>query len=115
MYDTIVFSLSVDGGPPQDINFNAANMNQLAGLFLIGNTFSFMQSTTDLLDGTHNPPNPSFYVSALAYVSCSDINISCAPPPPPVPIPAAFPLLASGLAGLGFLGRRKRKATATVA
>ena len=33
------------------------------------------------------------------------------PAPSPVPLPAALPLLAVGLCGLGFIGRRKKKAS----
>lgn len=33
----------------------------------------------------------------------------------PVPVPAALPLFATGVAALGYLGRRKRKAAAAIA
>ena len=57
--------------------------------------------------GTYNGPgcfncgtNPGFEGVALD------------PPPPSVPIPATLPLFASGLAGLGLLGWRRKKAAA---
>ena len=82
------------------VSFALANA---IGLSLIGDTFKFMQLTG----------NPSFYVSALAYESCGPTGAGCAPPPP-VPIPGALPLFATGLIGLAWLGRRrKRKSTAT--
>ena len=40
---------------------------------------------------------------------CSDIKITVGDGPSDVPVPAALPLLISGLAGLGFASRRKKK------
>jgi hypothetical protein len=71
------------------------------GLSLTGDTFKFMQLTG----------NPSFYVSALAYEVCGPPGAACAPPQ--VPIPGALPLFATGLIGLAWLGRRRKRKNAT--
>lgn len=93
---TVEFLLSVDDGAFMSINFLLANTQLLS---LEGNKFEFMQKSN----------NPTFYVSALSYESCGP-NGGCAPPPGEVPLPAALPLFASGLAGLGLAGwRRKRR------
>jgi fibro-slime domain-containing protein len=52
---------------------------------------------------------------AERHTTQSNFNITTSlaldtPPPAPVPVPAALPLLASGLAGLGWLARRRRTA-----
>jgi hypothetical protein len=82
--ETIKLKISVDGGSWMDFLFNNANNNLLS---LVGKEFSFMQA-----DGS-----PTYYVGAVAVSA--------------VPLPAALPLMASGLALLGFFGLR-RKSTA---
>ncbi|MFO1091584.1 MAG: hypothetical protein U1E46_18565 [Hyphomicrobiales bacterium] len=79
--DNLVFDLSVDGGAFQQVKFSTAN---LLGLSLVGKVFSFKQDTGD----------PEFYVSGLSISS--------------VPVPGAALLFASGLMGVGYLGRRNR-------
>ena len=66
-------------------------------------SFGFTGTGSDVLSiAAYN--NPSYY-----YVD--DVSISGGTTPPAVPLPAALPLFATGLAGLGLLGsRRKRKA-----
>ena len=84
---SIVFQMMVSGPGcvgTCDTWFNVLfqDANNMA-LNLTGTTFSFMQAAQ----------NPEFYVSAVTTV----------------PVPAALPLFASGLAGLGWLSRRRRK------
>ncbi|MFO1091528.1 MAG: VPLPA-CTERM sorting domain-containing protein [Hyphomicrobiales bacterium] len=85
----MIFDLMVGNGPWQTIKFGDAN-NDL--LNLTGVLFSFRQHID-----TTGVNQPEFYVSALSVK--------------PVPVPGAVLLFGSGLAGLGYLGRR-RKATA---
>ena len=83
--ETINLKISVDGGSWMDFLFKDANYNTLS---LVGQEFSFMQATG----------GPSYYVGAAAVSA--------------VPLPAALPLMASGLALLGFVGRRRKAAVA---
>lgn len=55
-----------------------------------------------------NVTSISFHDSGRGNVRIDDLNLST-PIVSTVPVPAALPLLASGIAGLGFLGRRRRK------
>lgn len=55
-----------------------------------------------------NVTSISFHDSGRGNIRIDDLNLST-PIVSTVPVPAALPLLASGIAGLGFLGRRRRK------
>ena len=72
-------------------------------------TITFIATTASTLiafSGSGSPEGGSTSYLGLDNVSLSD-------PPSPVPLPATLPLFATGLAGLGLLGwRRKKKALA---
>ncbi|MEO9575797.1 MAG: VPLPA-CTERM sorting domain-containing protein [Tateyamaria sp.] len=53
--------------------------------------------------------DPGTAVTSYANVNWSGI-VNLASTPTPVPLPASLPLLTVGLGGLGFIGRRRRKA-----
>ena len=55
-----------------------------------------------------NVTSISFHDTGRGNVRIDDLNLST-PIVSTVPVPAALPLLASGIAGLGLLGRRRRK------
>jgi hypothetical protein len=82
-----VFQIAIgDGGTFQDVTFGAANTGALLALNLTGDVFRFRQKTGQ----------PEFYISALTAV----------------PIPGAAALFVTGLAGVGYLGRRRKAAAA---
>jgi len=83
-----IFQIAIgDGGAFQDVTFGAANTGALLALNLTGDVFRFRQKAGQ----------PEFYISALTAV----------------PIPGAAALFVTGLAGVGYLGRRRKAAAAT--
>ncbi len=60
--------------------------------------------------GDEDPKEPNQLWCALDYCTNFAISSMQATAISPVPLPAALPLLAAGLGGLGFMGRRKKKA-----
>ena len=82
------FSPYVDGSA----TFVLALSGVTSATTVTGATFSFGTGPDTFIQTGSNPPPP---------------------PPPPIPLPGALPLFATGLAGLGLLGwRRKRNAQA---
>ena len=69
----------------------SANFDALVGLGLVGDTFTFQWAGVG---------NPGFYVSALDYTKGAITQ---------TPLPPAALLFGTALAGLGILGRRRRK------
>ncbi|MFO1091378.1 MAG: hypothetical protein U1E46_17530 [Hyphomicrobiales bacterium] len=78
--DGVTFQMSVDGGAWQNVSFADAN-NML--LNFVGQVFQFRQASG----------MPDFYVGALLGHA---------------PIPGAVWLFGTGLAGIGYIGRRRR-------
>lgn len=80
-----VFKVAVgDSGSFQEVKFGDANLGNLLAYSLTGTVFRFKQKTGQ----------PEFYISALTAV----------------PIPGAAALFMTGLAGMGYLGRRRKQA-----
>jgi hypothetical protein len=81
-----IFQIAVGNGDFQNVTFGDANNGLLLALNLTGDVFRFRQVTGQ----------PEFYISALTAV----------------PIPGAAALFVTGLAGVGYLGSRRRATTA---
>ena len=62
-------------------------------------------------DGTAPWGNAANIDDAATYLNAGELSTAITPVPAVTPAPPALPLFASGLAGLGFLARWKRKAS----
>lgn len=109
--DLTVTGGGTSGGWSFDYGINDPVMFVLKG----GNSFSAYLMDLSVTSGTWNTdgiekgngqPNPG--LSHFAVYS-GGTNGGGNPPPNPIPLPAAGWLLISGVAGLGFFGRRKAK------
>jgi hypothetical protein len=60
--------------------------------------------------GTYDFRLQVFTFSTSDVLAESSMRVIVSPVPPPVPVPAALPLLASALALVGFMTRRRRAA-----
>jgi hypothetical protein len=87
------------GGPFTLLGAGITNTCSFAGGFVAG---------TDLC-GWNAPPGQTRFGVAVQAVTGDELLTSVSTV---VPLPGALPLFATGLVGLGLLGRRKRKAVA---
>lgn len=77
-------------------------VNPIDLILAAGDVLSFTHALADDLAKTRAR---DFYLASLSYELGGNANN-------PVPVPAALPLFASGVAGLGYLARKRRKAVA---
>lgn len=65
---------------------------------------------TSILIETQNPSvNDNIFLATFLVSGEAEVITDPGPDPNPIPLPVAFPLLASGLAGMGLLGWRKKR------
>ena len=114
-FTDLTFETHFTGGAPTGQGVTIIGSDGTTTSLPVGNgnnPFTFTD-TTPLTSITllTTPAGRSSAISELGFSGLAPI----VPPTPEIPLPASFPLFASGLAGMGLLGwRKKRKSTASI-
>ena len=95
-----------------DFHFSFDGVSKLQFEPSVGDRFEIVDNMLWLFFGKPVPSGRTFSLSIVFAVEGTAYKVSQYPTISAVPLPAALPLFLSALAGLGFVGRRRRQADA---